>query len=273
MRTILGSAEPAPRLSNASLTGLFASIFLTWCFGRRRLAEATVYVASTRAGRHRNSSTSSPTNLPPATRSGAQRKRAPLVGYPLGQSPIVRIVDPETQTECRDGTTGEIWVHGENVDMGYCRKPQELSALAEPSRRRPTHLKGLGSGSVTWASSAMASCSSRPHQGSLLRSGATPMRMCCTTSPSSSVKSPRRSQTHMSRGSGSSTTQFDSHRHKRQDQEIGLCRAVPAESVRPLGRLNINRANGSRLPVSRASPVHVGCSGSASAFNQIIQLV
>ena len=30
-------------------------------------------------------------------------------------SPTVRIVDPETRTECPDGTVGEIWVHGDNV--------------------------------------------------------------------------------------------------------------------------------------------------------------
>jgi fatty acid CoA ligase FadD28 len=38
---------------------------------------------------------------------------------------MVRIVDPETQTECAGATTGEIWVHGDNVAMGYWRKPQE----------------------------------------------------------------------------------------------------------------------------------------------------
>ena len=36
-----------------------------------------------------------------------------------------RIVDPETRTETPAGTIGEIWVHGDNVAMGYWHKPQE----------------------------------------------------------------------------------------------------------------------------------------------------
>ncbi|CAN5416756.1 fatty-acid--AMP ligase FAAL24/FadD24 [soil metagenome] len=48
----------------------------------------------------------------------------PLVSYGMPQSPIVRIVDPETRNECPEGTTGEIWVHGDNVAMGYWQKPE-----------------------------------------------------------------------------------------------------------------------------------------------------
>ena len=47
----------------------------------------------------------------------------PLVSYGVPQSPIVRIVDPETSIECPAGTVGEIWVHGDNVATGYWRKP------------------------------------------------------------------------------------------------------------------------------------------------------
>jgi acyl-CoA synthetase (AMP-forming)/AMP-acid ligase II len=35
---------------------------------------------------------------------------------------MIRIVDPETRVECPARTVGEIWVHGENVATGYCRK-------------------------------------------------------------------------------------------------------------------------------------------------------
>ena len=47
----------------------------------------------------------------------------PLVSYGLPQSPIVRIVDPDTSIECPAGTVGEIWVHGDNVAAGYWQKP------------------------------------------------------------------------------------------------------------------------------------------------------
>ena len=43
----------------------------------------------------------------------------PLVGYPPPQSPTVRIVDPETQTECPDGTTGEIYQIGFFPNINY----------------------------------------------------------------------------------------------------------------------------------------------------------
>ncbi len=90
------------------------------------LAEATVYVASSRADQPPEFVDFDPDKL-----SAGHAKRCasgdgtPLVSYPLRQSPTVRIVDPETQTECPEGTTGEIWVHGDNVAMGYWRKPQQ----------------------------------------------------------------------------------------------------------------------------------------------------
>ncbi len=37
----------------------------------------------------------------------------------------MRIVDPETCTECPEGTVGEIWVHGDNVATGYWQRPEE----------------------------------------------------------------------------------------------------------------------------------------------------
>jgi fatty acid CoA ligase FadD28 len=107
------------------------------------LAEATLYVATSRSG------------LPPEVvdfesdkLSAGQAKRCesgagtPLVSYPLGQSPTVRIVDPETRTERPEGTTGEIWVHGDNVAIGYWQKPEETERtfggmLVAPSAGTP----------------------------------------------------------------------------------------------------------------------------------------
>jgi fatty acid CoA ligase FadD28 len=48
-----------------------------------------------------------------------------LVSYGTSQSPMLRIVDPETCTECQPGAAGEIWVHGDNVALGYWERPDE----------------------------------------------------------------------------------------------------------------------------------------------------
>ena len=66
----------------------------------------------------------------------------PLVSYGVPQSPTVRIVDPDTMTECPAGTTGEIWVHGDNVALGYWQKPEETERtfggrLVAPSAGTP----------------------------------------------------------------------------------------------------------------------------------------
>jgi fatty acid CoA ligase FadD28 len=107
------------------------------------LAEATVYVATSRAGKPAELVDFESDKL-----SAGRAKRCvsgggtPLISYPLGQSPTVRIVDPETRTECPEGTTGEIWVHGDNVAMGYWQKPEETERtfggmLVAPSAGTP----------------------------------------------------------------------------------------------------------------------------------------
>jgi long-chain fatty acid adenylyltransferase FadD28 len=107
------------------------------------LAEATVYVATSRPGQSPEIVDFESDKL-----SAGQAKRCasgggtPLISYPLGKSPTVRIVDPETMTECPEGTTGEIWVHGDNVAVGYWQKPQETERtfggmLVAPSAGTP----------------------------------------------------------------------------------------------------------------------------------------
>lgn len=90
------------------------------------LAEATVYVA-----------TRVPAQPPAIVRFESEKLTAgkaercesrggtPLISYGKPQSPVIRIVDPETRTECPAGTVGEIWVYGDNVAMGYWGKPRE----------------------------------------------------------------------------------------------------------------------------------------------------
>jgi long-chain fatty acid adenylyltransferase FadD28 len=110
------------------------------------LAEATLYVATCRPG------------LPPqvvhfdseSLADGEAKRSAngggtPLVGYDTPLSPItpmVRIVDPDTRLERPEGRTGEIWVHGDNVGMGYWQKPDDservfAATLADPSDGTP----------------------------------------------------------------------------------------------------------------------------------------
>jgi long chain fatty acid CoA FadD26 len=90
------------------------------------LAESTVYVVSSAGGR------------PPVTvrfdyekLAAGHAKRcdneggSELVSCGAPRSTTVRIVDPDTGIENPAGKVGEIWVHGDNVAMGYWRNPQQ----------------------------------------------------------------------------------------------------------------------------------------------------
>jgi len=107
------------------------------------LAEAVVYVATRRPGQPPEvvyfDSEKLAAGHAERCESGAG---TPLVSYGMPQSPIVRIVDPETRTECPEGQTGEIWVHGENVAMGYWQQPDTSAqtfgaTLVAPSAGTP----------------------------------------------------------------------------------------------------------------------------------------
>ena len=145
VRTILSGAE---RVHPATLNR-FAERFARFNFRDTvlrpsyGLAEATVYVASSRADQAPEIVDFESDKLAAGhAKRCASGAGTPLVRYPLSQSPTVRIIDPETQTECPEGTTGEIWVHGDNIAMGYWRKPQETertfgAMLVAPSAGTP----------------------------------------------------------------------------------------------------------------------------------------
>jgi len=66
----------------------------------------------------------------------------PLVSYGVPRSPMIRIINPDTRIECPEGTVGEIWLHGDNVAVGYWQKPQETERtfgdrLVAPSAGTP----------------------------------------------------------------------------------------------------------------------------------------
>jgi fatty acid CoA ligase FadD28 len=107
------------------------------------LAEATVYVTITKAGEPPKVVNFESDKL---ASGNAERCPAtggiPLVSYPLVPEPTLRIVDPDTQTECPEGSVGEIWVHGDNVAIGYWNKPEESARtfggqLVAPSAGTP----------------------------------------------------------------------------------------------------------------------------------------
>ena len=143
-----GVLNGAERVQPATLQR-FAERFARFNFRAERigpsygLAETTLYVATRGLGRPPKV-----VNFDSETLSAGQAQRCqdggatPLVSYGVPRSPMVRIVDPETRTERSAGTTGEIWVHGENVAMGYWRKPQETqrtfaATLVDPSAGTP----------------------------------------------------------------------------------------------------------------------------------------
>jgi long-chain fatty acid adenylyltransferase FadD28 len=107
------------------------------------MAEATLYVATREAGQPPQTVHFESERL---TAGHAKRWESgggtPLVSYGVPQSPMVRIVDPETSIERPAGTTGEIWVHGGNVAICYWQKPQETeqtfgATLVTPSAGTP----------------------------------------------------------------------------------------------------------------------------------------
>ncbi len=128
------------------------------------LAEATVYVATNRPADQPDVVRFEPEKLSAGHAKRCERGNGTaLVSYGVPQSPIVRIVDPETRTECPAGTIGEIWVHGDNVAMGYWQKPQETEETfgGDTCRiRRLTLPTNHGCEPAIWASSPTMSCSS-----------------------------------------------------------------------------------------------------------------
>ncbi|HTZ15579.1 MAG TPA: fatty-acid--AMP ligase, partial [Mycobacterium sp.] len=107
------------------------------------MAEATVYIATREAGQSPEIVHFESEKLTAGrAKRCASENGTPLVSYGVPQSLTVRIVDPETNTECSGGTVGEIWVDGDNVGSGYWQNPQETehtfgATLVDPSAGTP----------------------------------------------------------------------------------------------------------------------------------------
>jgi long-chain fatty acid adenylase/transferase FadD26 len=87
------------------------------------LAEATVYVASSTPGRPPSTVRFNYEKLS-AGHAEVCDSGAELVSLGAPRACTLRIVDSETGLEKQAGQVGEIWVHGENVAVGYWRNPQ-----------------------------------------------------------------------------------------------------------------------------------------------------
>jgi fatty acid CoA ligase FadD28 len=106
------------------------------------LAEATVYVATRTPALPPKIVHFDADQLPTGHAVRSPGSGTALVSYGVPQSPTVRIVDPDTCTECPADTTGEVWVHGANVASGYWSKPEEsertfAGVLNDPSTGTP----------------------------------------------------------------------------------------------------------------------------------------
>jgi fatty acid CoA ligase FadD21 len=107
------------------------------------LAEATVFVTT---GTWSESTPAVRFDVDELSAGRVQRSAAgtgtALIRYRIPQSPMVRIVDGDTDRECPQDLVGEIWVHGDNVADGYWRKPPEEqrcfgATLVDPSPGTP----------------------------------------------------------------------------------------------------------------------------------------
>lgn len=127
---VLSIFDGAERVQPATLrrfTERFAQFNLSPAVVRASygMAEATLFIATRVAGQPPRIVSFDSEKLTEGRAVRSDDDGTPLVSYGVAGSPMVRIVDPDTRIECPAESTGEIWVHGDNVAAGYWRNPDE----------------------------------------------------------------------------------------------------------------------------------------------------
>jgi fatty acid CoA ligase FadD28 len=89
------------------------------------LAEATLYVATREPGAPKTVNFDLDKLSEGEARTSAGDVGTPLVSYGTPDPSEVQIVDPDERTARGPATVGEIWLHGDNVCMGYWNKPEQ----------------------------------------------------------------------------------------------------------------------------------------------------
>lgn len=111
------------------------------------LAEATLYVASPPIS---DTVRTARFDLEQLAGGVARRCDSPqgsateLVSYGPPQAYEVRIVDPETGLEQPAGTIGEIWTRGDNIALGYWRKPELTARVFRARLNNPSEGTSAG---------------------------------------------------------------------------------------------------------------------------------
>jgi long chain fatty acid CoA FadD26 len=69
---------------------------------------------------------------------GGRKGSNELISYGAPRVNSIRIVDPDTGAEQPEGSVGEIWVHGDNVALGYWHKPKQTARTFRARINKPT---------------------------------------------------------------------------------------------------------------------------------------